>query len=829
MNIADQEPRSPQEAAAGQSNSHVTGNRLQLAACNYTERGFSVVPLVGKQPSCGNGWQKLRLTTDDVPRYFNGRHTGVGVLLGLGLVDVNLDSPEARRLAPKFLPATMCYGRRSSPASHYLYYAEACRSEKFEDPLIPDKEERRTLLELRSSVGLQSALPPSTHPSGELYDFEPGGNIDPARVDDLPKLKRVVAHLAAASLLLRHWPPNGGGRHHAMLALAGLLQSVGFQEEEAVHFGVTLYQALPDPDPAAYPRLLKEIEDTFRKHAEGKPTTGIPSLEKHLPEKVVAKVLEWLGEATEVVAADRINFGDDLYVAVTKAEQILATNPNLQLFQRGNLLVRVVQARSKPEAEELVRRPEGNCFLATMNGADVELLLSSLRCVYRSRGKRTDPKRKWCDQVVARIAKSADTPWRELEAFTHVPLLREDGSLVDRPGYDASSKVWFDPRGFEFPAIPDKPTEEEARAALGKFRLVFGEFPFIDSSYAAVLGTLLSVLVPNLVSTKPMLAVNAAQPGSGKTKVAEAISASSTGRSLSRMSYIDTKEFDKTLPLPLQAGDQLILIDNVDHVAVNSAVLAMCLSTDQPVEFRILGESRTVKLRNHAVFIVTGNALIISGDLPRRTLLSRLDPNDERPETRKFKFDPVDRARQMFPELAMAGLTALRWWLQAGCPRPSNPSGDVEIGSFEAWNRLVRGLLIRLEVGDPWGGQEELRLENPQQQHDVEILQAFEEEFGSLGRDVRGKLGKEGKVWKFAVREIAHSSAGRYFSDKNGNFDHHKAGLRLRHLRDQVLDGLKLVVAARAHGAVYYQVVRMSELEEHGDLRLAPSEQDDTM
>jgi hypothetical protein len=74
------------------------------------------------------------------------------------------------------------------------------------------------------------------------------------------------------------------------------------------------------------------------------------------------------------------------------------------------------------------------------------------------------------------------------------------------------------------------------------------------------------------------------------------------------------------LPIPLAAADRIILIDNVDRKMVRSPRLSMALSKEATIKWRILGETREQTILNRSVFIATGNHLIISGDLPRRSL-----------------------------------------------------------------------------------------------------------------------------------------------------------------------------------------------------------------
>ena len=103
-----------------------TRSPLSDMARSYIDLGWSVVPVPfrTKFPTI-KAWQNLEITKIDIPKYFDGRPQNIGVLLGEksgGLVDIDLDSPEAVKLAPYFLPKTEAiFGRHSKPASHWLY------------------------------------------------------------------------------------------------------------------------------------------------------------------------------------------------------------------------------------------------------------------------------------------------------------------------------------------------------------------------------------------------------------------------------------------------------------------------------------------------------------------------------------------------------------------------------------------------------------------------------------------------------------------------------------------------------------------------------------
>jgi hypothetical protein len=69
--------------------------------------------------------------------------------------------------------------------------------------------------------------------------------------------------------------------------------------------------------------------------------------------------------------------------------------------------------------------------------------------------------------------------FKVLVSTIETPTLREDGTVLAKPGYDAATGLFLDPGNAVFPPIPDEPTREDAIAALKKIKEVFAEFPFV--------------------------------------------------------------------------------------------------------------------------------------------------------------------------------------------------------------------------------------------------------------------------------------------------------------------------------------------------------------
>jgi hypothetical protein len=232
------------------------------------------------------------LSEADLDQAFPDGPTNLGVLLGApsgGLVDVDLDTPEACAVADAFLPATGCrFGRPSAPDAHRLYAVDdPPATAKYRDPTDPDGGDRVMLAELRST-GTQTLIPPSVHPSGEAIAWSADG--DPARVDGAD-LVAAVGKVAAAALLARRWPGEGS-RQDAALALAGGLARAGWEAEALAAFVALVAATAGDEEAAKRAAVARDSAATV---VAGRPATGWPSLAELVGDKVVSKVRAWLG------------------------------------------------------------------------------------------------------------------------------------------------------------------------------------------------------------------------------------------------------------------------------------------------------------------------------------------------------------------------------------------------------------------------------------------------------------------------------------------------------------------------------------------------------
>jgi putative DNA primase/helicase len=273
------------------------------AAARYIERGWAPVPIPARQKGPQiPGWQRLRMSASDVPRYFIGGQN-IGIITGKAsgwLVTVDLDCPEAVTLARRFLKPTLTGGRQSVPDGHWWYISPGLEHREFEG--IPKTPSEGTILELRSTDH-QTVVEPSVHPSGERYRWSRSG-LEPLKIS-AEDLTSAVRCLAASALIACHLPESKerggrGGRYHYALALAGYLLRHQEPQENVEKLLKAAWDAkgwrgIERHRKSSYSGIERAVRDTAQKLRRGDPTTGGRTLEgmvQGLPRKI-ADFLGW--------------------------------------------------------------------------------------------------------------------------------------------------------------------------------------------------------------------------------------------------------------------------------------------------------------------------------------------------------------------------------------------------------------------------------------------------------------------------------------------------------------------------------------------------------
>ena len=191
---------------------------------------------------------------------------------------------------------------------------------------------------------------------------------------------------------------------------------------------------------------------------------------------------EWAVKPAKRPDADRIIIvGTDEPRVIDEAIEALATCENV--YQRGGCLVHVVEGTEPPHG---IARPKDAPRIAPIRSARIRELLADVRVWLPPSGgdKEATPIHP-PDWVVKAI--DARGQWqgiRRLEAVVESPILRADGTVLQTPGYDASTGLLFQPAG-TFSPPPDRPTQADARQAVRDLLEVVEDFPFASEAHRA--------------------------------------------------------------------------------------------------------------------------------------------------------------------------------------------------------------------------------------------------------------------------------------------------------------------------------------------------------
>jgi hypothetical protein len=317
---------------------------------------------------------------------------------------------------------------------------------------------------------------------------------------------------------------------------------------------------------------------------------------------------------------------------------------------------------------------------------------------------------------------------KKLNAVITAPTLRPDGTVLSVPGFDESTGLLFDadqpPQ-----TVPDNPSTEQALEALSQVWSVFKEFPFVTAVDRAVhLCAILTAAVRSALPTAPAFAYDAPVQASGKTLLGKCVGAIATGGVPDIWPHTsrDDEEVRKRLFTALRTGAKAVVWDNVVGT-FDSPAMASFLTSEQ-FRDRVLGKSESSSVPNKALLLMTGNNFTLAGDMARRVLVSRIDPETDRPFARSFKVDPLAVCMAERQSMIAAALTLIRYYLSSGVERP----GAGRMASFEEWDDWVRQTVIYVgqvlapgEFGDVMDQVMENQASDPEQESLGSLLTAW--------------------------------------------------------------------------------------------------------
>ena len=660
-------------------------------ARRYIHRGWAPVPIPrGRKGPIEDGWQNLTITAENVAEHFNGTAMNIGVQMGPksgGLTDVDLDCAEAVQIAPHFLPPTgAVFGRATKPRSHYLY-----TSQDAEDvSAIQHRDQNGAMIvELRvgASKGVQTMFPGSKHPdTGETVEWNVEG--DPATTL-FATFKHAVRMIAVASLLTRHWPSASGSRHDLAMRVGGSLARAGLTDEDIDKIVAAVTAEARDEEANDRRSAAAAAASAYRTGDAN--AYGFPALREALGGSVVAALSKMLGAPPDDRPLIAIK-ADNLPTITTQAEDVLI-EADVPLYQRGGELVRPVIEEvdaSEGRLTKIVRFVRINeTYLRDLLGIEAR---------WRKFNARGDavPTNAPSDVAKTLLAREGQWEFPPVSGVISTPTMRADGTILSAEGYDKKTRLLLVARP-AMPPIAERPTKDDAVAALAVISDLLTEFPLVGPvSRAVALSALITPVVRAAFAVAPMHSARAPTAGSGKSYLFDCAAAISIGQPMPVMAAGRTEEeTEKRLGANLLTGQPLICIDNVNGELKGDA---LCQAVERPiVEVRILGKSERVRIEARGVSMYsTGNNIILVGDLCRRVITAVLDAQMERPELRAFRGNPVAKILADRGKYVAAALTICRAYAIAGRPDKKTP-----LASFGGWSDTVRSALMWLGEADP--------------------------------------------------------------------------------------------------------------------------------
>lgn len=303
--------------------------------------------------------------------------------------------------------------------------------------------------------------------------------------------------------------------------------------------------------------------------------------------------------------------------------------------------------------------------------------------------------------LVRDIASLGEWQLPPLLGITEAPVMRPDGTVVDKPGYDEQTNLYYSPSPkLSVPPIPDKPTDADIKAAVEMTLEPICDFPFdSDASRANAVATMFTpILRPMIEGPVPLAIIDKPQAGTGASLLAETISLIATGRAAAMMTaQWKDEEWRKVIISLLLKGQLVATIDNIEQTVRAPSLAALLTATTY--QDRILGRSEMIILPNRTTWIATGNNIKLAGDLPRRCIWIRMDAKMARPWLRDIAIFKHPHLMEWISDnrgaLLAALLTIARAWAISGRP---DAQGLPNLGGYEDYCRVVGGVLAFMGI-----------------------------------------------------------------------------------------------------------------------------------
>ena len=296
--------------------------------------------------------------------------------------------------------------------------------------------------------------------------------------------------------------------------------------------------------------------------------------------------------------------------------------------------------------------------------------------------------------------------WEPIAPLYHLaesPTLLHDGRVIQDPGYDARSGVLCVSK--IQPRILDAPTRADAQEAATVLLELVSQVPFEGpAARSAFIAALLTPIARWAFKDQaPLFFFDANKAGVGKGLLVKIISGIALGRPCDQGVQTDDEDEDrKFITSKVLTAQPIVFIDECNKPFGSGPIQGVL--TEGVWSPRLLGTNESPSYDVFITWFAAGNNVQLkSDDITRRTCMIRIVTDLENPAERDgYKIDNMAaHIKEHRSELFGACLTMLRAWLAADInPRTLDGWGG-RWGSFDDWDRVVRGAIVFAGLADP--------------------------------------------------------------------------------------------------------------------------------
>jgi len=396
----------------------------------------------------------------------------------------------------------------------------------------------------------------------------------------------------------------------------------------------------------------------------------------------------------------------------------------------------------------------------------------------------------------------------ELRGMICAPTICPNGRVVDRPGFDPSTRLHCAFGSGEFWVLPSAPTHERARQAYRWLvDTFFAQFPFASPlDEAAAVAALLTGLVRRTCGIAPAFMTEAPTQSSGKSALLEIIAHVVSGRKPDPLTWREEDgEITNTVLGMLRQSAPVIFWDNVPAgTRISSGVLARLL-TQSSFGGRVLHTHRVDAFPTDVLVLLSGNNLMLEGDIPSRVVSCRDGAHREAPEKRTFGRQLGAWVERPRGEVVNEALIIIKAYIAAGSPATSaSPT------RFPTWGRMVAAPIAWVSGEDVAAKFSTARENDPKRDLLRDVMQAWLPALGAepvsasaILRQVEAPgmdLAAAAPVEAFSDREeFARAVKAAYGDARTGRMNVQWIGTWLLENKGRVIDGYVLENSRDSH------------------------------